>query len=226
MWCTYQVQSNHRASKIQQGKSNVQSFLGCDQEVLQVAPASAQAQLPTNTTTNTTVLRPFFPGPPRWAGARRELLDFMVQGKINRGRHTDHPAGHHTIRTNQCPPPSPPHIFCRPDALRAAQPTVSKHWRQTNNTTLHNSLAAAVAVCHSCQCQQVIDSLLVNSPIYNNIHPTFKTWRTSIMAYLSQHIHRHLMTPQLTCLTSSVITYQHASYHHLINWYCIYHEWL
>jgi len=31
-------------------------------------------------------LRPF-PGPPRWAGARRELLDFMVQRKINRGRH-------------------------------------------------------------------------------------------------------------------------------------------
>ena len=49
-----------------------------------------------------------FPGPPGWAGARRELLDFMVQGKINRGRHTDHPAGHHSIRTNQCPPlPSP-----------------------------------------------------------------------------------------------------------------------
>jgi len=29
----------------------------------------------------------FFPRPPGWAGARRELLDFMVQGKINRGRH-------------------------------------------------------------------------------------------------------------------------------------------
>jgi len=25
--------------------------------------------------------------------------------KINRGRHTDHPAGRHSIRTNQCPPP-------------------------------------------------------------------------------------------------------------------------
>ena len=49
-----------------------------------------------------------FPGPPRWAGARRELLDFVVQGKINRGRHTDHPAGRHSIRTNQCSPlPSP-----------------------------------------------------------------------------------------------------------------------
>jgi len=34
-----------------------------------------------------------FPGPPGWAGASWELLDFMVQGKINRGRHTDHPAG-------------------------------------------------------------------------------------------------------------------------------------
>jgi len=46
-----------------------------------------------------------FPGPPGYTGARRELLDFMVQGKINRGRHTDYPAGCHSIRTNQCPPP-------------------------------------------------------------------------------------------------------------------------
>jgi len=29
----------------------------------------------------------------------------MVQGKINRGRHTDHLAGCHSIRTKQCPPP-------------------------------------------------------------------------------------------------------------------------
>ena len=71
----------------------------------------------------------FFPGPPGWASARREPLDFMVQGKINRGRHTDHPAGRHSIRTKQCPPP-PSSIFYRPDALPAAQPTVSKHRRQ------------------------------------------------------------------------------------------------
>ena len=45
-----------------------------------------------------------FLGPPGWAGARRNLLlDFMVQGKINRGRHTDHPAGCHSVRTNQWP---------------------------------------------------------------------------------------------------------------------------
>jgi len=49
-----------------------------------------------------------FPGPPGSAGARRELLDFMVQRKINRGRHIHHPAGPHSIRTNQCPPPPSP----------------------------------------------------------------------------------------------------------------------
>jgi len=40
-----------------------------------------------------------------------KLLDFMVQGKINRGRHTDHPAGRHSIQTNQCPPPSSPYFL-------------------------------------------------------------------------------------------------------------------
>ena len=49
-----------------------------------------------------------FPGAPGWAGTRRKLLDFMVQGKINRGRHTDHPDGCHSIRTKQCPPPPSP----------------------------------------------------------------------------------------------------------------------
>jgi len=48
-----------------------------------------------------------FPRPPGWAGTRK-LLDFMVQARINRGRHIDHPAGRHSIQTNQCPrPPSP-----------------------------------------------------------------------------------------------------------------------
>jgi len=50
----------------------------------------------------------------------------MVQGKINRGRHTDYPAGRHSSRTNQSHLHHPPIIY-RPDALPAVQPTVSKH---------------------------------------------------------------------------------------------------
>jgi len=49
-----------------------------------------------------------FPGPPGKPVPERTSGLYMVQGKINRGRHTDHPAGRHSIRTKQClPPPSP-----------------------------------------------------------------------------------------------------------------------
>ena len=34
-----------------------------------------------------------------------------LQGKIKRGRQTDHPAGRHSIQTNQCPPPPSPQFF-------------------------------------------------------------------------------------------------------------------
>jgi len=30
------------------------------------------------------------------------------------------------------PPPQPPKVFYRPDALPATQPTASKHWYQAN----------------------------------------------------------------------------------------------
>ena len=72
-----------------------------------------------------------FPGPPGWwAGARREFLDFTVRGKINRGRHNDHPAGCHCVWTNQCPPPPSPHFLqagcpsCRPtNSVKALKAT-------------------------------------------------------------------------------------------------------
>jgi len=71
-----------------------------------------------------------FPGPSGWAGARRELLDFMVQGEINTGRHTDHPAERHSIRINQCPPPPSPYFLqagcpsCRPtNSVKALKAT-------------------------------------------------------------------------------------------------------
>jgi len=62
-----------------------------------------------------------FPRPPGWASARRELVG-LVQGKIKRGRHTDHPAGRHSIQTKHCPPPPSP-LFTDPfpqiDIIRA-----------------------------------------------------------------------------------------------------------
>jgi len=73
-----------------------------------------------------------FPEPPGWVSAKREVLDFMVQGKINRSRHTDHPAGGHSIQTNQCPPPPSPHFLqarcpsCHPtSSVKALKATIA-----------------------------------------------------------------------------------------------------
>jgi len=50
----------------------------------------------------------------------------MVQGKINRGRHTDHPAGHHSIWTNQCPLHRPPlNLKKHKETQRKPKPTLS-----------------------------------------------------------------------------------------------------
>jgi len=71
-----------------------------------------------------------FPRPPGWAGARRELLDFMVQGDINRGRYTDHPAGRHSIRLTSAHLHHPPLFLqagcpsCRPtNSVKALKAT-------------------------------------------------------------------------------------------------------
>ena len=61
-----------------------------------------------------------FLGLPGCAGARRKLLpDFMVLGKITRGRHTDNLGGCHSIQTNQQSISINPPIFM-PDAFPAA----------------------------------------------------------------------------------------------------------
>jgi len=57
---------------------------------------------------STAVLRPFFrdhPGEPVPEVHNFWTSLYNVQEKINRGRHTDNPAGRHSIRTKQCPPP-------------------------------------------------------------------------------------------------------------------------
>ena len=75
-----------------------------------------------------------FSGPPAWVSARREHLEFMVQGRINRGRHTDHTAGRHSIRTNQCPPPSP--IFT--DQMHFLPPNQQCQSTEVSPQVIHN----------------------------------------------------------------------------------------
>ena len=76
----------------------------------------------------TTVLRPFFWNHPVEPVPEENFWTLWCKGRLTEAD-ADHPAGRHSIRTTQCPPPPSP-IFYRPDALPAARPTLSKHWRQ------------------------------------------------------------------------------------------------
>jgi len=81
--------------------------------------------------TTTIILWPFFQYHLGELVPEEKLLDFMVQGKINRGRHShiNSLAGCLSIWTNQCPPPPSRHFLqarcpsCRPtnsvNALKA-----------------------------------------------------------------------------------------------------------
>jgi len=85
----------------------------------------SKSQVIINTETHTTtILWPCFWDHPGESVPEGKLLDFMAQGKIDRGRHTDHPAGRHSIRTNQCPPPPFPFFtgqipFLLPNRVKA-----------------------------------------------------------------------------------------------------------
>jgi len=88
-------------------------------------------------TSTHTLLTALCPGLPGWAGTRRVkpiwilLKQETVSGSgirwaicksASRSRQTTTPAPHRSV-------------FYRPDALPAAQPTVSKHWRQVHKHT-------------------------------------------------------------------------------------------
>ena len=78
------------------------------------------------THTHTPLLTALCPGLPGWAGTRKVK-------PVSRARDIEWvamaSAGPYATRSRQITTPAPHHPVYRPDALRAAQPTVSKHWR-------------------------------------------------------------------------------------------------
>ena len=88
-----------------------------------------------STHTDTHPFKGPFSGIPRWAGTRKVKpiwillkqetvsgsgISWAICKSAPRSRQITTPASHHSV-------------FYRPDSLPAAQPTVSKHWRQHNN---------------------------------------------------------------------------------------------
>jgi len=89
-----------------------------------------------------THIHPFngpFPGLPRWAGTRKvKPIWILLKQDTVSGSGISWAICKSALRCRQITTPSPHHsVFYRPDALPAAQPTVSKHWRLLILLMLH-----------------------------------------------------------------------------------------
>jgi len=73
---------------------------------------SVDNRIKSNHHNTTTILRPFFRDHPREPVPEENFWTLSCKGRLTEGgRHTDHPAGHHSFRTNQCPPPPSPYFL-------------------------------------------------------------------------------------------------------------------
>ena len=89
----------------------------------------------THTHTRLTALCPGLPG---WAGTRKvKPVWILLEQEIVSGSCISWAICKPAPQSRQITTPAPHHsVFYRPDALPAAQPTVSKHWRHTHVATL------------------------------------------------------------------------------------------
>ena len=89
----------------------------------------------THTHTRLTAL---FPGLPGWAGTRKvKPIWILLKQETVSGSGISWAICKSAPRSRQITMPAPHHskVFYRPDALPAAQPTASKHWRQRQKDT-------------------------------------------------------------------------------------------
>ena len=79
-----------------------------------------------------TCLTALFPGLPRRAGTRKgKPIWILLKHETVSGSGISWAMCKSAPRSRQITTPAPHHsVFCRPDALPAAQPTASKHWKQ------------------------------------------------------------------------------------------------
>jgi len=103
-----------------------------------------QNQYLTHTHTRLTAL---FPGLPRWAGTRKgspKPIWILLKHETVSGSGISWVVCKSAPRSRQITMPAPHHSgFYRPDALPAAQPTASKHWRYRISTSIrYNAFSA------------------------------------------------------------------------------------
>ena len=103
----------------------------------------------THTHTHTRLTAPC-PGLPRWAGTRKvKPIWILLKQETVSGSGISWAICKSAPRSRQITTPAPHHsVFYRPDALPAAQPTASEHWRlQTQYTGWNDVTESMVTIC-------------------------------------------------------------------------------
>ena len=95
-----------------------------------ISQLSASRMRPVKTTHTHTRLTALFPGLPRWVSTRKVKPSWtLLKQETVSGSGIGWTTCKSAPRSRQITMPAPHHsVFYRPDALPAAQPTVSKHW--------------------------------------------------------------------------------------------------
>ena len=97
-------------------------------------------------------LMALFPGLPRWASTRKvKPIWILVEQETVSGSGISWAICKSAPRSRQITTPVPHHsIFYRPDALPAALPTASKHWRHSAGCTSIAQTSTFETVCTAC----------------------------------------------------------------------------
>ena len=140
-----------------------------------------------------TCLTSFFPGLPRWAGTRKVKHDL----DFTEARDSEwqwHQLGHMQVCTllqTDNHTSTPPLSFYRPDALPAAQPTMSKHWRQIVFPVYAsiNKVAASISLLYTLDFAQGTITAQHNVPF----SPSLPVWAFHCQLSNSTHFTVYLL---------------------------------
>ena len=111
-----------------------------------------------------------FPGLPRWAGTRKvKPIWILLKQETVSGSGISWAICKSAPRSRQITMPAPHlSVFYRPDALHAAQPTASKHWRHNYNS---NSISNTNNSISNTNNTTTMFMLLSSWPVIARIHP-------------------------------------------------------
>ena len=156
-----------------------------------------------HSTSTHTHLTALFPGLPRWAGTRKvKPIWILLKQETVSGSGISWATCKSAARPRQITTPAPHHsVFYRPDALPAAEPTASKHWRPTvllgEKNYIHTLPYNRFSQCTFSECTTSETKIL--------------TTTTMQRVYILHAVHAAFKLPQYQCAATASVKSNYSS---------------